>query len=50
MQTFLVEHYQPGADAAALALAVAAIRAGAEAIAREGGALRYVRSTVVPDD
>jgi hypothetical protein len=50
METFLVEHYRPGADAATLALTAAAIRAGADAVARDGGALRYVRSTLVPDD
>ena len=50
MQTFLVEHYRPGEDAAKLELAVAAIRAGAGAIACEGGLLRYVRSTVIPRD
>jgi hypothetical protein len=50
MQTFLVEHYRPGEDAATLARAVAAIRASALAIAREGGSLRYVRSTLVPSD
>ena len=50
MQIFLVEHYRPGEDAATLKRAVAAIRAGATAIAREGGSLRYVRSTLVPSD
>ncbi len=50
MQTFLVEHYRPGEDAAMLERAVAAVRAGARAIADEGGSLRYVRSTLVPGD
>ena len=50
MQTFLVEHYRPGEDAAMLERAVAAVRAGAAASTDKGGSLRYVRTTLVPSD
>ena len=49
LETFLVEHYRPGLDAASLSRAAVEIRRAA-APRRRRGAVRYVRSTVVPDD
>lgn len=49
LETFLVEHYRPGLDAASLWRAAADIRR-AGTPRRRKGAVRYVRSTVVPDD
>jgi hypothetical protein len=50
VETFLVEHYRPGLDPEGLALAAAAVRDGAGTVEHGGGALRYVRSTLVPED
>jgi hypothetical protein len=50
METYLVEHYRPGLDADSLRRAVAVIRKSASAVESEGGALHYVRSTIVPGD
>jgi hypothetical protein len=49
LETFLVEHYRPGLDAASLWRAAAEIR-WAAAPRRRKSTVRYVRSTVVPDD
>jgi hypothetical protein len=50
MQTYLVEHYQPGLSAADLQEAAALVRIAAAALQREGSAVRYLRSTIVPGD
>jgi hypothetical protein len=50
METYLVEHYRPGLDAESLSRAVAVIRQSAGVVESEGGALHYVRSTIVPGD
>ena len=49
METYLVEHYQPGVDAAGLRRAASRLRDAAAALGEAGG-LRYVRSTIVPED
>jgi hypothetical protein len=49
MQTYLVEHYHPGYDAAALRRAAARVRA-VSAFTHEGAPLRYLGSTIVPTD
>ena len=50
METFLVEHYLPGADTARMQSRAAALRDAAAALGREGRAVRYLRSTIVPGD
>jgi hypothetical protein len=50
LQTYLVEHYRPGLDAASLARAASAIRDVAAAVERAGARLHYVGTTIVPDD
>lgn len=50
METFLVEHYRPGADQRALRRAVRALRAAAVEMSAEGCAIRHLRSAIVPDD
>lgn len=45
METFLVEHYHPGFDAAALKRAAAQVREAAGV-----GSVRYLSSTIVPTD
>jgi uncharacterized protein DUF4242 len=50
MQTYLVEHYQPGLTAAELQEAAALVRTAAAALERDGSAVRYLRSTIVPGD
>ena len=49
-QTYLVEHYRPGFTAERLEEWAARVRAAAVGIAREGGSVRYLRSTVLPAD
>jgi hypothetical protein len=49
-RTFLVEHYWPGVTEAALAAAAERVRASAEELAREGTGVRYLHSTLVPED
>jgi hypothetical protein len=48
--TYLVEHYRPGAGAEELAHAAAAIHGAAAALELEGKPLRFVSSTIVPSD
>ncbi|HEY7795153.1 MAG TPA: nickel-binding protein [Gaiellaceae bacterium] len=50
MQTYLVEHYQPGLSAAGLQHAAALLRSSAADLERGGSAVRYLRSTIVPGD
>lgn len=50
METFLVEHYRPGADQRALRRAIRALRAAAVEMSGEGRAIRHLRSAIVPDD
>jgi hypothetical protein len=47
---YLVEHYRPGADPASLSAEAAGLRDAAAALEREGLAVRYLRSAVVPGD
>jgi hypothetical protein len=49
-RTFLVEHYWPGVTHAAFAAAAESVRASAEELGREGRSVRYLHSTLVPDD
>jgi hypothetical protein len=48
--TYLVEGYRPGLPVEALRQSARQLRATAERMAREGKDVRYVRSTIVPDD
>jgi hypothetical protein len=48
--TFLVEHYWPGVTASGFSAAAESLREASEAIAAAGGALRYLHSTLVPED
>ena len=48
--TFLVEHYWPGVTESGFSAAAESLRRSAEAIAAAGGALRYLHSTLVPED
>lgn len=50
MRTYLVEHYLPGASPTGMRGAAAALRDAAAALGREGRAVRYLRSTIVPGD
>ena len=50
METYLVEHYRPGTDAAHMRVAAAALGAAAAALGAEGVEIRYVRSLIVPGD
>jgi hypothetical protein len=49
-QTYLVEHYRPGTSADNLRRTVGEVRSAAAGMTRDGRALRYVRSTIVPCD
>ena len=48
--TFLVEHYWPGVTESGFSAAAESLRAASEAIAAAGGTLRYLHSTLVPED
>lgn len=48
--TFLVEHYWPGVTRSGFAAAVESLRIASEAIAAGDGSLRYLHSTLVPED
>jgi hypothetical protein len=48
--TYLVEHYRPGGTAEELARSAAVLRQTAAALQLEGKPLRFVASTIVPDD
>jgi hypothetical protein len=47
---YLIEGYRPGIPVDALARAARRLRAAAEQMSREGKAVRYLRSTIVPED
>ena len=49
-KTYLVEHYGPGEDVDELRRALARVRDVVVALEREGKPIRYLRSTIVPDD
>jgi hypothetical protein len=49
-RTFLVEHYWPGVTAEAFARAADRVRASADRLAGEGRRIRYLHSTLVPED
>jgi hypothetical protein len=48
--SFLVEHYWPGVTESGFSAAAESLRVASEAIAAEGSALRYLHSTLVPED
>lgn len=48
--TFLVEHYWPGVTESGFSDAAESLRSASEAIAAAGGSLRYLHSTLVPED
>ncbi len=48
--TYLVEDYRPGAPVEALRQAAERLRTAADEMSREGKPVRYVRSTIVPQD
>lgn len=49
-KTFLVEHYWPGVTAERFAAAAELVQASADQLARDGAALRFLHSTLVPED
>ncbi len=49
-ETYLVEHYRPGLPLEDLRRAAGVIRAAVSAMEREGSPVRYLRSTIVPQD
>jgi hypothetical protein len=49
-QTYLVENYHPGLGAKELRRIVSRIRDAVAEMNRDGKAIRYLRSTIVPDD
>jgi hypothetical protein len=48
--TYLVEAYRPGSPVEALRQAAERLRVAAERMGREGKPVRYLRSTIVPQD
>jgi hypothetical protein len=50
MQTFLVEHYEPGWSVERLERTVARVRVAAGELRVEGKCVRLLRSTIVPAD
>ncbi len=49
-QTYLVENYHPGLGAKELRQIVSRIRDAVAEMNQDGKAIRYLRSTIVPDD
>ena len=49
-QTYLVENYHPGLGADELRQIVSRVRDAVAEMARDGKAIRYLRSTIVPAD
>jgi hypothetical protein len=49
-KTFLVEHYWPGVTADVFGSAAAELRSSTEAMAAEQRAIRFLHSTLVPED
>lgn len=50
MEIYLVEHYRPGADSAAMKTEAADLREATAELGGEGLSIRYLRSTIVPAD
>jgi hypothetical protein len=50
VQTLLVEHYWPGVTADAFRDAADRVRASAEAMGQADSAIRFLHSTLVPED
>ena len=48
--TFLVEHYWPGVTESGFSAAAESLRRAADTIAAAGGTLKYLHSTLGPDD
>lgn len=48
--TFLVEHYWPGVTESCFAGAAESLRLASQAIAADGTTLRYLHSTLVPEE
>jgi hypothetical protein len=48
--TYLVEHYWPGVTAAEFSAAAERVRSSAAELAGEGKHVRYLHSTLVPED
>ena len=48
--TYLVEHYRPGTSAEGLRRTARKVQRSAADLARRGGEVRYLRSTIVPGD
>jgi hypothetical protein len=48
--TFLVEHYWPGVTESGFSAATESLRRAADAIAASGRGLRYLHSTLIPED
>ena len=48
--TFLVEHYWPGVTSDEFSSAAERVRSSAEQLAAEGERIRYLHSTLVPED
>lgn len=48
--TFLVEHYWPGVTERSFGAAAESLRIASEAVAAAGADLRYLHSTLVPED
>jgi len=49
-RTFLVEHYWPGVTEAAFRRSARQVAASADRLARAGEPIRFLHSTLVPDD
>lgn len=49
-ETYLVEHYRPGATTAELGAMADSVREAAGEMERRGAAVRYLRAAVVPTD
>jgi hypothetical protein len=50
VKTYLVEHYWPGVTRSGFTAAAESLRLAADEIAADGGSLRYLHSTLVPED
>jgi hypothetical protein len=50
MKTYLVEHYWPGVTESRFGAAAESLRVAADGIAADGGGLRFLHSTLVPED
>jgi Protein of unknown function (DUF4242) len=49
-EAFLIEHYRPGLEADELGRLATRVRESATELNREGKPVRYLRSTIVPND